>query len=93
MPAPSSIMAPVTLHEAVSLVAVTPRDLPDGASMEVTADAPDGSIEHLIWLRNYRQAWTRAYWFRQPLLLPAGTRIVVNAPASASAVLSIGSRE
>jgi len=93
MPAPSSITAPVTLHEAVSLVAVTPRDLPDGASMEVTADAPDGSIEHLIWLRNYRRVWTRTYWFRQPLLLPAGTRIVVNAPASASAVLSIGSRE
>jgi hypothetical protein len=87
------ITAPVTLHEAVSAVAVTPRDLPDGSSMEVTAYEPDGSVEHLVWLRNYRQAWTRTYWFRDPLSLPAGTRVVVNAPAPASAILSIADRQ
>ena len=57
--------------------------------MEVTAYKPDGSVEHLIWLRNYREEWTRTYWFRDPLLLPAGTRIVVDAPTPGTAVISI----
>jgi hypothetical protein len=80
---------PVTLSETTTALAVAPRDLPDHASMEVTAYEPDGSVEHLIWLRNYRQAWTRTYWFREPVRLPAGTQIVVDAPAPAAAVLSI----
>ncbi len=89
MSAAGGITLPVTLQKAITAAAVTPRDLPDGASMEVTAVEPDGSIEHLVWLRNYRQAWARTYWFRDPLVLPAGTRIEVNAPAPASAVLSL----
>ncbi len=93
MSRPGDITAPVTLQKAITVTAVTPRDLPDGASMEVTALEPDGTVEHLIWLRNYRQAWTRTYWFRDPLPLLAGTRIVVNAPASASAILSIAGGE
>ena len=90
LPKPWSLVEssrPLALEDATVLVAITPRDLPDGASMEVTAYEPDGSVEHLIWLRNYRKAWTRTYWFRDPVSLPAGTRIVVEAPAG-SAVLS-----
>lgn len=89
VPASPHITAPVTLKAATTIIGVAPRGLPDGASMEVTAYEPDGSVEHLIWLRNYRKVWTRTYWFRDPLKLPGGTRIVVTAPATASAVLSI----
>ncbi len=81
--------APLTLREPITALAVAPRDLPDGASMEVTAYKADGSVEHLIWLRNYRETWTRTYWFRDPLPLPARTRIVVDAPAPGTAVISI----
>jgi hypothetical protein len=80
---------PLSLERATTAIAITPHDLPDGASMEVTAHEPDGSVEHLIWLRNYRRAWARTYWFRDPISLPAGTRIVVDAPAGGSAVMSI----
>jgi hypothetical protein len=83
---------PTTLRQAVTAVAVTPRDLANGASMELTAQKPDGSIEHLIWLRNYREDWTRTYWFRDPVRLPAGTRLVVDATAPSGAVISISSR-
>lgn len=92
MPAATLLIAsakPMTLERATAAVAVTPRDLPDSASMEVTAYEPDGSVEHLIWLRNYRKAWTRTYWFRDPIPLPAGTRIVVDAPGAAAAALSV----
>lgn len=82
--------APITLREAVTAVAVTPRDMPNGSSMEVTAYKPDGSVEHLIWLRNYRDEWARTYWFRDPVKLPAGTRITVDGMAPASAAVSLG---
>jgi len=81
--------APATLRDAVTAVAVTPRELVSGASMEVTAYKPDGSVEHLIWLRNYREEWTRTYWFRDAVRLPAGTRVVVDATAPAAAVISL----
>ena len=82
--------APLTLREAVTAIAITPRDMPNGSSMEVTAYKPDGSVEHLIWLRNYREEWTRTYWFRDPLRLPAGTRVAVDATAPAEAAISLG---
>ena len=91
MPTPTLVFEsskPLTLEHATTAVAITPRDLPDGASMEVTAYEPDGSVEHLIWLRDYRKAWTRTYWFRDPIPLPPGTRIVLDAPTG-TAVLSI----
>ncbi len=74
------------LEHAISLLGVKPEDL-DGQSMLVDAWLPDGRIEHLIWLRDYRKEWTREYLFREPLKLPAGTTIHVKAPASAKAVL------
>jgi hypothetical protein len=81
--------APALLPDAVTAVAVTPRDLVNGASMEVTAYKPDGKVEHLIWLRNYREEWTRTYQFRDPVSLPAGTRIVVDATAPGAAIISL----
>jgi hypothetical protein len=80
----------VTLREPITAIAITPRDMPNGSSMEVTAYKPDGSVEHLIWLRNYREEWTRTYWFRDPVRLPAGTRVTVDALAPASAAISLG---
>lgn len=80
---------PVTLERAATALAVTPRGLPDGASMEVTAYEPDGAVEHLVWLRNYRKTWTRTYWFRDPVALPAGTRIAVDAPTGAAAAVAL----
>ena len=80
---------PLTLREPISAVALQPRDLATGASMEVTAYLPDGSVEHLIWLRNYREEWTRTFRFREPIRLPAGTRIVVESTVPAAAAISV----
>ena len=55
--------------------------------MLVDAWFPDGRIEHLIWLRDYRKQWTRDYIFRTILKLPIGTTIHVKAPAAAKALL------
>jgi hypothetical protein len=77
------------LRERVTAAAVTPRDLSNNGSMEVTAYKPDGGVEHLIWLRNYRESWTRTYWFRKAIHLPAGTRVAVYAITPSAAVISL----
>ncbi len=75
------------LDHPMVLQGVRPEALADGQSMLVDAWLPDGQIEHLIWLRDYRKEWTRDYLFRVPLKLPVGTTVHVKAPAAAKADL------
>jgi hypothetical protein len=52
---------------------------------EVSAILPDGTIEHLLWIRDKKADWKRAYVFRDPVPLPAGTRLqVTGAPVEFS---------
>lgn len=85
---PFAIRAGATLAEPLTALGVRPGDLPAGGSLEVVAYHPDGSRQYLIWLRDYAPAWERSYYFRQPVLLPAGTRLAVF-PADAATVLLI----
>ena len=48
---------------------------PSGA-IEVTAELPDGAVEPLIWIRQFKRV--RVYELSTPLRLPRGTRIRVN---------------
>jgi hypothetical protein len=75
------------LSHPMAVLAIRPDSLNDGASMFVDAWLPDGRVEHLIWLRNYRKDWTRDYLFRSPLKLPAGATVHVAGPTGAKAVL------
>jgi hypothetical protein len=91
IPVPQQVIqsgSELILRERATAAAVTPRDLPNNGSMEVTAYKPDGAVEHLIWLRQYRESWTRTYWFREPIQLPAGTRVAVYATTPSAAVIS-----
>ena len=53
-------------HEAVDRPAV---------SVEVTARKPDGSVEVLLWVPRYHTDWPVPYVLRDPVSLPAGTRV------------------
>jgi hypothetical protein len=75
------------LERPLVVLGIRPEALGDGQSMLVDAWLPDGRVEHLIWLRDYRSVWSRDYLFRTPLRLPAGTQIHVKAPAAAKALL------
>ena len=77
----------VVLEQAMTLQGLRPESLDGGQSMLVDAWLPDGRVEHLIWLRDYRKEWSRDYLFRSPLKLPAGTTVHVKGPAGAKAVL------
>ena len=88
---PSRKVQPVAgdfqLDRSLIVQGIKPEDLDGGQSMLVDAWFPDGRIEHLIWLRDYRKEWTRQYLFRSPLKLPAGATIHVKAPSPAKALL------
>jgi len=79
-----SIRDDLKLERPARVVALRPQRLGDHADLEAWAVRPDGEVDRLIWLNDYRKAWTRNYVLRDPELLPAGTRLRVKATEGAS---------
>jgi hypothetical protein len=74
-----------TLAKPLNLLAIRPKGLQDGASLEAWALKPDGAVERLIWIRDYRRRWAHDYILASPVSLPAGTRLRVAGKPGASA--------
>lgn len=52
---------------------------------ELSAVLPDGTVEHLLWIREKQVNWKQPYVFREPVDLPAGTKFqVTGAPVEIS---------
>jgi hypothetical protein len=62
----------------------TTRDL---ASFQITAELPDGSVEPLLWLQDYRTKFAHPFYLRTPLDLPAST-VIRGVPSGVSVVLT-----
>ena len=77
------------LDHPLTLLGLRPEGLDERRSMLVDAWLPDGRVEHLIWLRDYRREWTRDYWFRTPMKLPAGTAVHTKAEGPAKVLLLV----
>jgi hypothetical protein len=67
----------LTLKEPVVVSGARAGTLAEGGSIQAVAERPDGSIEPLIWLYDYKPKYDRAYYFQKPLAFPAGTKIEV----------------
>ncbi len=74
-----------TIKHAISVAGIRPKSLKDGSSVKVIAMLPDGAIEPLIWLYDYKPEFDRTYFFRKPLKLSAGTKIETY-PSSAGGI-------
>jgi hypothetical protein len=79
------------IKSAATIASMWPRLGPGAKSLEVTAIRPDGSVEPMLWVNNYRAEWPAPYILKEPLMLPLGTRVVMtayydNATAAALAV-------
>ena len=59
----------------IQAAAIVPKTAPAGATFQITAEKPDGSIEPLLWLQPFKPEYAHEFWFRQPVLLPKGTVI------------------
>ena len=67
------------LKNATTIAAMWPRLGPGARSIEVTAIRPDGSVEPMLWVNTFRAEWPTPYIMKEPMTLPAGTRLVMTA--------------
>ena len=68
-----------TLKTTLRLEAIRPTSAV--ASTQITARRPDGVIEPLLWLYNFKSEWKNVFVYRTPINLPAGTVIEMTKPA------------
>jgi hypothetical protein len=73
------VKASYAISESTEVVAIRPLLFPFAKSIEVSARRPDGSVDVLIWAKDYRFDWQPAYFFKKPVALPSGARIEVTA--------------
>jgi hypothetical protein len=74
------------IEKDTTFVAIRAQTL-HGDSIRLVAERPDGTVEPLIWFYRYDPKFARTYYFRKPLKLPAGTRIVSSVPDVTVALL------
>jgi hypothetical protein len=81
-----------TLVAGATVWGIRATGLAEGQTFEVTAQAPDGGVQVLLWVPRYRAEWPAPFILAQPLRLAPGTRLRVVAGgggAAAAAVLAI----
>ena len=69
----------LTLAAEQALVGVRVEMSTGAKSLEFKAMRPDGSVEPLLWIKEFRQDWQAPYVFRSPVPLPRGTIVVATA--------------
>jgi hypothetical protein len=74
------------LTRAIKLDGLVPQRVKDGESFQMTAELPDGSVEPLLWLENYKKTFAHPFLLRRPLELPAGA-VIRGVPAGSSVSL------
>ena len=79
------VAAGAKLADSASVLAIRPKGLAKGASVQVIAARPDGTFEPLLWIYNFNPEFARTYYYTSPVALPAGTEIEMS-PADAGKV-------
>ena len=95
-PAPAgpeiAVEGEIALRAPLTLAGIHAGKVPEGASLMVTAARPDGSIEPLLWLYDYKPQFARSYWYTAALKLPSGTRIQVTPKDAGTVALLVKPR-
>jgi mono/diheme cytochrome c family protein len=77
------------LSKALTVDGLVPERVPERRSLQIVAALPDGRIEPLVWLYEYRSSFKHAFLFRRPIALPAGTVIRGLSPAASLKLLEL----
>jgi mono/diheme cytochrome c family protein len=70
------------------LLAVNPQ-LAEGASASILAIPAHGAPEIVAWIRDYDPRYPTTYWLRNPIALPAGSRLSTTSAGPCSVVASL----
>jgi hypothetical protein len=65
----------VTLPQDVSVLGLTPHAHFLCKDMKVNARLPDGTVQPLIWIKDWDFNWQGQYRYTDPVKLPKGTRV------------------
>jgi hypothetical protein len=80
------ISGDVRLSRDFTVDAILPRNVPDQQSLQIVATLPNGRVEPLLWLYEYKAAFAHPFLLRTPLKLPRGT-LIVGVPDTATIAL------
>jgi len=75
-----------TLTRAFTLDGLWPQKVPEKTSIRISAELPDGTVQLLLWLDEYKNRFGHPFLFRTPLKLPART-VIRGIPQGASIAL------
>jgi len=67
-----------TLPTEVQLLAIYPHAHYIGRELSATVTYPDGTLKNLIHIPHWDLNWQAVYYYENPLVLPAGTRISMH---------------
>jgi hypothetical protein len=74
------------LKSELMLDGLVPQKVPEKASLQITAELPDGSVAPLLWLFPFKPAYAHPFLLRNPVQLPSGT-IIRGVPPEATVLL------
>jgi hypothetical protein len=74
------------VDRAFTLDGLLPQTVPEKSILKIIAEFPDGSVEPLLWLEDYKAQYGHLFLLRTPLELPAGT-VIRGVPAEAKVAL------
>jgi hypothetical protein len=80
------------LRKKFLLDGVMPKNVPEDAAFQITAELPDGSIEPLLWFEHYHAKFAHPFLYRMPIELAAGTKIH-GLPAGSTVLLLPADRD
>lgn len=75
-----------TVKSDFKLDGLWPQKVPDKASFQIIAQLPDGSLEPLLWIQEYKQQWGHPFLLRDAMNLPKGT-VIRGVPKDATVTL------
>ena len=75
------------LTRALKLDGLWPEKIPEKGSFQITAQLPDGTIQPLLWLQDYKMQLGHPFLFQTPVNLPARTVIRGIPPGAKIALL------
>lgn len=74
IPVQASMVAPTDVH----LLGVLPHMHNRGSSVQSVANLPDGTTIPLIKIPKWDFNWQDSYWYKEPIALPKGTKVVLD---------------
>jgi hypothetical protein len=86
-----TVSGEMKLERSLWLEGLWPEKVPEGQTFQIVATLPDGSIEPLLWLYEYKHAHRHPFLFRKPIDLPIGT-VIRGVPPDATVVLIAGKK-